>query len=159
MQKPPFLSTHEINVTAEKFLRKYHSSFEPPIPIEHISELQLRINTIPIPNLKTLLRSAGITCVDAFISSDFSSIGIDKYTYENHINRSRFSIAHEIGHMLLHREIYSKNRFNTIGEWIEVLERLPDRIVDMLEWQANEFAGLILIPRKILSSDFESAKN
>ena len=40
-------------------------------------------------------------------------------------------------------------------EWINAIEKLPlvERL--MIEWQANEFAGLLLVPRKILEKEFQ----
>ncbi|MGL4676586.1 MAG: ImmA/IrrE family metallo-endopeptidase [Brevinema sp.] len=62
---------------------------------------------------------------------------------EDHdITRSRFTVAHEIGHIFLHSEETQNILFNTE-------EHL---LVNSSEWQANYFAGALLAPDEYVLS-------
>ncbi len=136
--RPTFKNTDEINSIAESFLEKYHSSFLIPIPIEDIIDQKLKINIVPMPDLKDSFGRAGFD-VDAFI-----------YLF-------KFSLAHEIAHMLLHNDVYKKYKFNDRSEYVKFIEEMPKKERGWFEWQADELAGLILVPRKVLKSEFMMA--
>lgn len=156
MLRPNDLSSDQINVEAESFLTSYHPIFSLPIPIEEIIDLKLGINIVSIPGLKNDLGKIGFD-VDAFIMSNFKDIMVDEYIY-NYVNtRFRFSLAHEIGHMILHKELYRQKSVASRDEYIEFIRNLNPKILDVVEKQADEFAGLVLIPRKILEKEFTAA--
>ena len=147
-------TTEQINAEAESFLTAYHPSKSIPIPIEEIIDLKLQMDIIQIPSLKDAFAEVGLD-IDAFISSDFSSISVDKFIQEKRNNRYRFSLAHEIGHMLLHGYLYSKFKFKTIDEWRVFFGQMPFQDQEIVEWQADEFAGLVLVPRAVLKDAFK----
>jgi len=149
-------TTEQINAEAESFLAAYHPSKSIPIPIEEIIDLKLQIDIIQIPSLKDAFAEVGLD-IDAFISSDFASISVDKFIQEKRNSRYRFSLAHEIGHMLLHGYLYSKFEFNTIDEWTAAIRQMPFQDQEIVEWQADEFAGLVLVPRAVLKDEFKKA--
>lgn len=62
--------------------------------------------------------------------------------------RQAFTIAHELGHWLLHREIFLSN-----PELYPVLPRFskPDQN-NVLEKEANKFAACLLVPARLLRS-------
>ena len=155
--EPLVLSFKEINSKAEEFLNQYHPSLSLPIPIEEIIDLQLKIDIIPIPGLKKALQGYSLD-IDGFISSDFKSISIDDYVQENFINRYRFTLSHEIAHRQLHRYFYKQFDIQTIDDWKVVVNKLPDWPVKVLEYQADMFAGLILVPRNLLKEEFKKTK-
>ena len=124
MFTPIFRSPEYINSVAESFLTAYCPSKTLPIKIEEIIEFQLNLDIIPVPGLKTSFEKIGLD-IDAFISSDFKSITVDQYVQEHVSNRYRFSLIHEIGHMLLHKYLYSQFKFNTSEEWIRTIRKIP----------------------------------
>ncbi|HHT9138865.1 MAG TPA: ImmA/IrrE family metallo-endopeptidase [Candidatus Wunengus sp. YC60] len=126
--------------TAETFLQKYNPSGTLPIQIEEIVELQMNIAVIVVPGIKELLG------IDAFISSNFSQITIDEYSYENYIERTRFSIAHELGHFLLHADWYKGHGPQNLDDYLTFHERINQEEYKYLEIQANTFAGHVLVP-------------
>lgn len=64
--------------------------------------------------------------------------------------RKRFTIAHEIGHFLLHRNLIQ-------NEGSAVLYRSTDAINrDILEIQANKCAAALLMPRNRVSEQFNA---
>jgi Zn-dependent peptidase ImmA (M78 family)/DNA-binding XRE family transcriptional regulator len=60
--------------------------------------------------------------------------------------RSRYNVAHELGHMILHRGI-PKETFNTKA------------IFKLVEDQAHRFAGAFLLPEETFSLEFRSTPN
>ena len=151
-----FRSPGQISLVAEKFLDKYHPSSSAPTPIEDIIDLQLQMDIIPIPGLKDASKYAGLD-IDAFISSDFKSISVDRNIYESINTRYRFSLAHEIGHMFLHKDLYSQHTFDRVDKWIEIINKMPLKEREWAEWQANQFAKYVLVPAESLKSEFPIA--
>jgi len=152
--QPIVKTSAQINADAESFLSTYHPALSIPVPIEEIIELNLKIDVIPIPGLKDIAEAAGLN-IDAFIGSDFKSISIDKYISEHVETRYRFSLSHEIGHMVLHGYLYNHMKFNTTDEWVSLINEMSEYERDVVEYQANEFAGLILAPKQVLVAELE----
>lgn len=65
----------------------------------------------------------------------------------DHFNRQTFTIAHELGHYLLHKELFEQD-----PESYKVLLRMPiGAETDPVEKEANAFAADLLVPLKFLS--------
>lgn len=71
-------------------------------------------------------------------------------------NRLRFSFAHEVGHYILHRSIYDKYEVETEEEYYSFIENIPEEEYSGFEWQANEFAGRLLVPRNKLIEEVQN---
>ena len=138
--KVPFKNHDHINQAAQNFLKTYHPRDSYPTPIEEIIDLQLRIDVIPIPGLHKNYE------IDGFLSSDLSSISVDMNVYESRQRRYRFTLAHEIGHRILHEDLYAQCKFKYTKEWKKFIKEFPEKEYSWFEWQANEFAGLVLVP-------------
>lgn len=136
----PFKNYDHIKKIAADFLRKYHLKDAYPTPIEEIVEFKLGIDIIPIPGLHEIIE------IDGFISSDLSNISVDEYVYKHRQGRYRFTLAHEVGHAIMHEGVYKHRGFNTTGYWKDFMETFPENEWSWLEWQANQFAGLVLVP-------------
>lgn len=141
---PPVLSYEDIRQKADEFLRRYHAECTIPVPIEEIIEFQFGINIIPLPDLHKLFE------IDGFTSSDLEDITVDQYVSETRPGRYRFTLAHEIGHVFLHEDIFRKRDFQNVGEWKDFINSIPDDSHRWLEYQAYSFGGLILVPREPL---------
>lgn len=144
MTKIPIYSYEDLRKKADDFLHTYNLSGDIPVPIEEIVEFDFNINIIPVLALQ---REFG---VEGFTSSDLKNIYVDEYVYTDYINRYRFTLAHEIGHIILHRNLYRENRFSSIIEWKEFINSITEEEHRWLEYQGYAFAGLILVPRKNL---------
>lgn len=142
--KAPYLTYDEIRNHADHFLKQYHPSMEIPIPIEEIAEFQMGLNIVPIPGL---LRAFD---VDGFTSSDLLNIYVDEFIYSDRPGRYRFTLAHEVGHIILHKEIYSKASFRNIKEWKDFVNSISEKDHGWLESHAYSFGGLVLVPREHL---------
>jgi len=142
--KVPFKDHDYIEVVAENFLRKNHSKDTYPVPIEEIVEFNLGLDIIPLPGLHKTFD------IDGFLSSDRTSISIDESVYQSMPGRYRFTLAHEVGHFILHKDLYGENFFKSIERWKRFIEQFPEKEYSWFEWQAYEFAGLILVPARHL---------
>lgn len=80
----------------------------------------------------------------------------------NNINRENFTIAHEIGHSILHYKLwkntgqkisYTCNRNMIDGSYND------DNNIRILEWQANYFAGCVLMPKEVVFQNYLIFKN
>lgn len=145
----PYLNYNDLRQKADDFLRQYHPSYDIPVPIEEIVEFDFGIDIIPIPGLHQAFE------IDGFTSSDLTSITVDEYVYLKRPNRYRFTLAHEIGHVVLHKELYSARNFNTIDGWKQFINEIPDAQHSLMEWQAYCFAGLILVPSSKLKLEVD----
>lgn len=137
----PHLSYEQIRTQAEEFLRQHHSSRKIPVPIERIVEFQLKVDIIPLPGLKEVYD------FDGFTSADLKGISVDLFAYEHRPRRYRFTLAHEVGHIVLHAKLFKEHPFRTADEWKHFVHTFPSQEFGLLESQANCFAGLVLVPR------------
>ena len=156
--KARWITTDEINSVVRKFLSSFDYSDSVPVPIEDIVELDLGMDIITIPGLKDNFHTVDLD-IDGFISPDFRSITVDEYVEQKRRNRYRFTLAHEVGHMMLHGYVYEQYSFRTSEEWISIILNMPPRDREIVEWQANEFAGLILVPRRVLKGEFRKEED
>ncbi len=144
----PFLSNEKIKEEADLFRKNFWDN-SIPVDIERIIDLKLKLFIIPIPNF---LKNCNI---DALISSDYRSISVDKNEYEDERlhSRLRFSLAHEIGHFVLHKKIYINFNIKNQEDYHKLYKFLPPKQYSYLETQASKFANYLLVPRKILMEE------
>ena len=136
----PFLTREAIRGAAYDFLSQYHPSDDVPIPIGEIVECKLGLKVALIDRLYV---DFGYS---AFLSTDLSTITADERQYIEFTQKCRFSFAHEMGHYLLHRAYYRDLPFHNISEYRDWLMRVDLRALKRFEWQADEFAGFLLVP-------------
>ena len=142
---------------AEELRERYESLKASKIPLDLISfvELDLRLDLIPYDRLKEDFGA------DAAILADFSGLYIDGEIFDRidvvrgaQLNRLRFSIAHELGHLFLHREAFESATLETSEHFLNWLNQHNGRKYDF-EREANEFAGRLLVPVETLTDCFE----
>ncbi len=145
----PYLSEEEIKRQANLF-RKKNWNESVPVDMEYIIDVKLKKNIIPIPGMREI-------CDDALITSDWSSVYVDhdKFYNEKYGKRLRFSYAHEIGHFILHKKIYTSFGIKKVEDFYKLLNDIPQKEYNNLEYQANKFAGHLLIPREKLAIERE----
>ncbi|MEW6658711.1 MAG: ImmA/IrrE family metallo-endopeptidase [Thermodesulfobacteriota bacterium] len=131
----------------------YWPENKPPINMEDIIDLRLKLDIEPMHGLLKLIDT------DAWIKIDLSGIVVDYDCYINdrYTNRLRFSLAHEIAHFFLHKDIYSGLQFSSLNEWKIFMNDVSEDEYRNFEWQANEFAGRFLVPREELKSRIDQA--
>lgn len=149
--KVPFLDKEKIKKKADAFRKKYWDD-SLPVDIERIINFKLKIKIVPIPNLRRFCD------IDAQISFNLQFIYVDADIYkdERQQNRLRFSFAHEMGHYVLHKDIYKKLKLTNIYNLRQIItEKISDRQYGYLETQANKFASYLLVPRERLKIEKE----
>lgn len=114
-----------------------------PVPIEEIADyLHIKIEDENFPPDST---------IDAMMlrRGAHASIVVNK---DHHINRKRFSIAHEIGHFLLHAndDLYIDKK---VQEQLFIFTRASGK-KDSDEIEANQFAAELLMPSDLIKRDF-----
>ncbi|MDO9341460.1 MAG: ImmA/IrrE family metallo-endopeptidase [Bacteroidales bacterium] len=149
------LTREKIRDTAEEFRKEYVFDNSLPVDIEHIIEATMGINIIPVESLQK-------TCdMEGFISKDFRTIYVDEglYTDDRYYKRVRFTIAHEIGHLVLHRSSIDGLKFSNETDWISFRMGINDETLGWFETQASEFAGRLLVPIDQLVVSFKEARS
>ena len=121
-----------------------------PIPLDSIVDNKLKINVIPVPGLKRAYN------VDGFALRDLQTIEVDQYIYDHQKNRYRFTLAHELGHILLQKDIIKQHKIKSVDEWKKIYSELNNDDRKWLEWQSYSFGGLVLVPQVHLKSQFEA---
>lgn len=112
--------------TARKVIKKY--ALTPPVPIEQILKEQFDFNIVLIEAPDN---------ISAFVDLNDHYIGINQ---NHHINRQRFTLAHELGHYSLgHKE-------RAYTEYVQT----PGKERSNLETEANEFAAELLMPLAVI---------
>ena len=151
--RAPYITIEQIRSEADSFRQQYWPSNNIPIEIFEILEFDLNIEIRDIFNLKE-------TCdVDALLLANLKTIIIDRNDFLNDSaqNRLRFSIAHEIGHLVLHSKVFTDIKCSTVEEWIQFFHQIPEDQYRWIENHANEFAGRILVPREQLLEKLNDA--
>ena len=113
----------------------------PPVPVERIAEtLGAQIRYSPFDSDSEL---AGM-----LIRSDGGTvIGVNSM---HHVNRQRFTIAHECGHLLLHkgRDVHIDRSFR-----VNRRDEVSSQAIDPDEIEANRFAAELLMPFDMFMKD------
>jgi hypothetical protein len=147
--KCPWIEKETLWQEVEKIRARYWPEGIVPVDIEVIVEFRLKLDIEPIHDLQSQLD------MDAYLKVDRSGIVVDYDSYMNLklTNRLRFSFAHEVGHYFLHSDIYAQLDIKTPEDWKEFTNNLPESEYANFEWQANEFAGRLLVPCYTLKSE------
>jgi len=144
---PPWLSFDYIRQQADNFRQQYVTPPDlVPVPMEEIVELDLKFQIIPIIGLQDRMD------VDGFLTNNLKAICVDYnvYTDERRSSRLRFTLAHEVGHFVLHKEQIQQCQFSTPEDWIHFREDFTEDNLYWFEAQAYEFAGRLLVPKEEL---------
>jgi Zn-dependent peptidase ImmA (M78 family) len=135
----------------EKHLRGKLSHL--PVDVFSLVEIELGLDVIPFDDLFAKYS------VDAALTADFTGIYVDAEAYilmekgpEWKLNRLRFSLAHELGHHVMHRNL--KPSFSSVDDFALWTQDYGGRMAE-LEREANEFAGRLLVPEKVLRHEFD----
>ena len=110
----------------------------------------------PNINLKRVAKSLGATIKyvplddklsgSIFIDRNEAKIAVNSF---HHPNRQRFTIAHEIGHLVLHSQ-QLQNTIHVDKKFQMFRNEKSSRGTDLLEIQANSFASELLMPTFLL---------
>ena len=151
--KAPYVPKERIRQEADRLRAAHPAGRSLPVKILDLAEFDLGLDLVPVDGLREQLD------IDALLVGDLSSILLDKRSFMSPRleYRLRFSVAHEIGHLVLHRDIYAGLQHATAKEWFDYISAIPDTEYDWVEWQAYEFAGRLLVPPGPLREAFQTA--
>jgi Zn-dependent peptidase ImmA (M78 family) len=122
----------------------YPNGVEPPINIDLLVERHESVDAIIAADLEQF-------GVDAVLVCKADTRTFDIFFDENSVRgRISFSIAHEFGHAVLHRELCLDCR--TIEDVLTMRSRLVNHYT-AIEADAQYFASAILMPRRCLQRD------
>ena len=146
--KCTWIHRKELCKDADEMRSKYWQENLLPIDMEKIIELRLGLDIEPKHGLFFRIDT------EAWLKMDLTGIVVDydRYMNEKFINRLRFSLAHELGHYFLHRDIYSSLPFSSLDDWKDFMMNVSETEYGGFEWQADEFAGRFLVPYDILET-------
>lgn len=125
-----------------------------PVDVFTLAEIELKLDIIPFDDLNEKYER------DAALIQDFSGLYVDAEAYiiwekgpRWKQRRLRFSVAHELGHYVLHREIAANLEFRTFDDFARWTKGNYGQQYS-LEQEANEFAGRLLVPPSRLQPAF-----
>lgn len=120
---------------AAAVLRENHVIRPPVAPREIAESYGLTVQLVELPG--------DLNEVAGYIDMGGQTISVNA---ADPYNRKTFTIAHELGHYLLHRELFKQH-----PERYQVLMRRPIGVeTDPLEKEANLFAAELLVPMEFL---------
>lgn len=132
--------THSYVTAARKEAQKLIERFgvkTPPVPVERIAkELGIRVQYAPFD---------GDLSGMAFVKDGKPIAGVNSL---HHPNRQRFTLAHEIGHIVLHRQLIESEVHIDKGSLRR--DTLASAGIDPVEIAANAFASEFMMPEHLL---------
>ena len=144
----PRLPDDIIRQHADEFRNIYWSK-KIPVDVELIAE-KAGIDLVPIPALRFICN------LEACISNNSKTIYYDPSANEF---RLRFSISHELGHHKMHAKELQLMNPVSYEDWHRIIEEIPTHTFNSFEYQANEFAGRLLVPIEALRDSFKEVKD
>lgn len=122
---------------------------------------ELGAHRIPVP-VELVAEGLGLICKSADLDNDVSGLlvyeagnGKIAYNRSHPVVRQRFTIAHEIGHFILHAEKKRTSRL-FVDKWIAFRkEGQVTGAQEREEIEANAFAAALLMPADLLKQEIE----
>lgn len=136
----PYFTYSDIRQRAQTFLAQYHPSLELPVPIEEIVDVKMGINIFPFPRL---YKDHGL---NGFLSRDRTTIYVDELQYDQFNEKYRFTLAHELGHYVLHKSCYENLPFDSPDEYVKWRLSITAEDISWFETHGDWFAGHVLVP-------------
>ena len=144
----PVLTWKQIAASAQEFASEYSLvSRSYPLDVEEIAECDLGIE---IRLAAGVLNEFGSPAQIA-PGDYYPVITVDADQYRQQTSFYRYSVAHEIGHYVLHYEWLAKvwKLITSIDSWKRVIMARSDDDYRWLEAQAEEFASYLLAPESV----------
>jgi hypothetical protein len=151
--KAPYITQAQVWQQADDFRARFWKPEELPVDVMSIAEFDLGLQITPMSRLREDVD------IDALLLNDWQTLVVDQgyYMDDRYQNRIRFSVAHELGHYILHKAAFEQIPRGSAEEWIAFVSEMPEREYSFLESHAYEFAGRFLVPSEELRREFEGA--
>lgn len=148
----PRRSYNELRTIAADFLARYNPTGTIPVPVEDIIEFEFDLDIIPVPGLYKNYD------IDAYVSRDLADIWVDLDMQESKPRRYRYGLAHELAHVLIHRDVIAQLKYTSLAEWKAIHTGMDDLARNAFEGQAHDLGCLILVPSARLRELFDEAQ-
>jgi hypothetical protein len=127
--KAPFIDQQKCWAEADRFRQTHWSSGDIPVDVLAIVEFDLDLEIRVSSGLKL------DADVDALLLGDWKTLIVDQQQYmdSRFNNRLRFSIAHELGHYVLHKAVFETIPRQSPKEWIAFMVDMPEKEYSLLE--------------------------
>ena len=128
-----------ISAQAQRLLQD-NDVLAPPVPVKRIAEAlgaQLRFSPLD-EELSGMI----------YVKKGTPIIGVNVL---HHLNRQRFTIAHECGHLVFHKEQITKEVHVDKAFPMLMRDSISAAGVDRMEIEANRFAAELLMPESVLT--------
>lgn len=160
--KVPFLKPTDLDSAAMELLRKYSkwkgAVPKPPINVDDIVEGHLGLDFAIVDLEKQL----GVPDVLGATWFDEKRVCVDQ-SLEGKEGRFAFTLAHEVGHWILHRPIWEADKVTRPLFAVDPKKPVEPAIICRSsqrqappEWQANQFAARLLMPASDVRGTFRS---
>lgn len=143
-----YLTETTVRQKAEALLEEHGHQHVLPVPVELLVERDLGIEIIPIPGFQDRFGIEGV------LSQDLTRISVDEGVMLNVAPRYRFTLAHELGHLILHESEIREHLEGATDDHLMLWETLTETEYKRAEWQANEFARALLMPSEMVQRVF-----
>ena len=136
----PHKSNSEIEAYAETILAEHQPEDGIPVQVEEIIEFGFGMEIRPIRALNSRFGFEGA------LSHDLQTIFVDEEFMQRYPNRYRFTLAHELGHRVIHGEFIRSLVFTDKEAWKSSVMGIDPTTYGIVERQAYIFAGYLLVP-------------
>lgn len=141
-----------------EFARDHHPIAAPPVPIDEIIELHLKL-TFEMSDLRKLFGHGDVHGAIWFRAKKIAvDQQLDPVRNANMRGRFNFTLAHETGHWRLHRKFFLRGEgeqflYDQSPAPADYVCRSSDK--RPVEWQADSFASHLLMPRALVRQEWE----
>ena len=120
-------------------LLKQHKVITLPVPVDRIARaLGIQLRYSPLDN-----ELSGMI----YIRNEVPIVGVNSL---HHPNRQRFTLAHECGHFLLHKEMIAKEVHVDKAFPMLMRDSVSTMGINKIEMEANLFAAVLLMPIELI---------
>jgi len=144
-----YIPYNKIVEEAVSFAIQYGIEEEIPVPIEEVVEFDLGFDIILTENMQRDFD------VEGFTTFKDKSIYVDDFIYKNRPYRYRFTLAHEVGHIVLHKSLLEGIELISVTQWEQFIDQVDIKDYNALEFQGYAFGGLVLVQPHKLKTLFE----
>jgi len=143
----PWLHESDIRASAEGCIARAGYKGRLPVPVDDIIEFAHDLEIVPNPHLRSV-------DVESYLAFHDRQIWIDEHQFAHEAHRSRFTLAHELGHFVLHADLLASLEIADLDGYMRFHEEADTSAIERLEWQARAFAGALLVPGEELEREF-----
>ncbi len=138
-----FYSPQAIEGLAQAIVEKFHKPLNSlPVEIDVIVERDLEIRIMPFSRLQTY-------GLHGYLALSLKTIYIDEYLMNEDYceNRYRFTVAEEVGHLLLHKDLFKGVK--SPDDYLKALDQITSLQHARMDNDAKHLGEAILMPAEI----------